>query len=69
MGRKAANAGKVPKYLKDAVEKLVKDAIDAPKASLTDRCKAIDRGLKLAAIEAKLDDAGYGAGFDDTPED
>ena len=63
MPKKAASAGKVPKYLKDAVEKMVKAALDDPKSSLTDRCKAIDRGLKLAAIEAKLDDPGYGAGF------
>lgn len=68
MSRKSNNAGKVPKYLKDAVEALVKDTLKDTKASLTDRCKAVDRGLKLAAIEAKMDDAGYGAGFGE-PED
>lgn len=63
MPKKSNTAGKVPKYLKDAVEKMVKAALEDEKSSLTDRCKAIDRGLKLAAIEAKLDDPGYGGGF------
>ncbi len=66
---KKGNAGKVPAYLKSAVEKMIKDVLENEKSTLTDRCKAIDRGLKLAAIEAKLDDAGYGAGFGDTEGD
>lgn len=64
-----AKNGKVPAYLKTAVEELVKAAVKDPKATLTDKCKAIDRGLKLAAIEAKLDDAGYGSGFGDDKGD
>ncbi len=42
------------------------------KHSLTDRCKVIDRALKLEAIKMKQDDSGYGAGFVDDltpPED
>lgn len=62
---KKAQSGKVPAYLKNAVEKMIKDCIADEKSSLTDRCKALDRGLKLAAIEAKLDDANFGTGFTD----
>lgn len=69
MPKQSKTAGKVPKYLKDAVEKMIKDALENEKSSLTDRCKAIDRGLKLAAIEAKLDDPGYGGGFGDDSGD
>ena len=54
---------KVDPSLKRAVSKLLKETMDAPKATLSDKCKAIDRALKLAAIEAKMDDSGYGSGF------
>lgn len=65
MPKKSKTAGAVPEYLKTAVEAMVKAAIADPTATLTDKCKAIDRGLKLAAIEAKMDDSGYGSGFGD----
>jgi len=64
----AGQTNKVPAYLKKAVEDLVRAAVNDKKASLTDKCKAIDRGLKLAAIEAKMEDAGFGSGFADDSE-
>ena len=30
-----------------------------------DRMRLFDRGLKLEAIKSKMDDQGYGSGFDD----
>lgn len=63
MSRKTDKTSKVPAYLKKAVEDLVKEAIGKEGASLTDKCKAIDRGLKLAAIEAKMESSDFGSGF------
>ena len=37
--------------------------------SLTDKVKVADRGLKLEAIKAKLDDSGYGTQFTDDDDD
>lgn len=37
--------------------------------TLTDVMKIIDRKLKLEAIRAKFDDAGYGSGFTPQGED
>lgn len=71
-------APKINQRLKKAIDKMVKEVMSGekddngkPLYSLTDKCKVVDRALKLAAIEAKADDAGYGAGFgaDDKDED
>ena len=50
--------------LEKAVKELVKSAT-TPK----DKMAAIDRWLKLEAIKAKMQDDGFGAGFDDTADD
>lgn len=76
------SSAKVDPALKKAIDKLVKEVTldkknedGKPKYTLTDVMKVIDRKLKLAAIEAKVDDSGYGSGFgvgepeDDDAED
>lgn len=62
MARNAPGKGVDP-ALKKAIAKLLKDTMVDPQATLTDKMKVIDRALKLSAIEAKLGDDGYGAGF------
>ena len=68
MSRNAS--AKVDPKLKKAIDALLKKVTldklgddGKPLYSLTVVMKVIDRKLKLAAIEAKVDDAGYGAGF------
>lgn len=55
--------------LKEVMDDKKKDAKGNPLYTLTDRCKVIDRALKLEAIKAKTVDGDYGSGFDDDPED
>lgn len=63
---KGDKKSKLDKSLKDAVAKLLKDVMaDGSNATLTDKCRVVDRALKLAAIEAKMDDPGFGSGFSD----
>lgn len=65
MPRKPKSA--IDPELKKAVSKLLKDTMGDATSSLTDKCKAVDRALKLAQIEAKIDDPGYGSGFGEEP--
>lgn len=67
MSRRAQS--KVDPDLKKAIKQMVKDVSGGANVSLTDKCKVIDRALKLAAIEAKLDDPGFGTGFKDNDGD
>lgn len=64
-----AKKSKLDKSLKDAVAKLLKETMDSATATLTDKCRVIDRALKLQAIEAKMDDPGFGTGFSNTEEE
>lgn len=60
---------KIDPKLVSAVDALLKQVtldkmLDGkPVFTLTDVMKVIDRKLKLEAIRAKFDDAGYGSGF------
>ena len=63
MAKRGGNAARVDPKLKKFINKLMTDAMNDQEASLTDKVKVIDRALKLAAIEAKFDDGGYGTGF------
>lgn len=58
-------ASKVNAELKKAVADMLKSVMKDTTATLTDKCKVVDRALKLAAIEAKMEDAGYGSGFEE----
>lgn len=63
MAKKEASKG-VSAPLKNAIGKLLKDVMDKDSThSLTDKVKVIDRALKLAAIEAKLGDEGFGKAY------
>jgi len=49
--------------LAKAVQKMLRDVMKDPASSLTDKCKAVDRALKLEQIKQRLNDDGYGTGF------
>lgn len=73
MGRRSKK-GRPNADLEDFINRLLREVQsgtdgEGKKYSLTDKVKVIDRGLKMAAINAKLDDPGYGSGFSDPSED
>ena len=49
--------------LESAIGKLLREVMDDPNASLTDKSRVIDRALKLEAIRLKASDAEWGSGF------
>ena len=49
--------------LETAVAKMLKQVMDDKEASLTDKCKVIDRALNLEKIKAKINDDEWGSGF------
>jgi hypothetical protein len=51
--------------LETQISKLIKDTMKSADATLTDKTKVLDRGLKLAQIIAKIDDPSGNAGFSD----
>lgn len=73
MPRRKDTNGKVNPKLTKAIESMLAEVMadgeGKKKVSLTDKCKVIDRALKLEAIRAKLDDAGYGTGFTQPGDD
>jgi len=55
--------------LESAIAKLLKDVMDDPAASLTDKSRVIDRALKLEAIRLKATSEDWGSGFLDGDDD
>ena len=57
--------------LEEAVDQLLKQVMNDPTASLTDKTKVLDRALKLEQIKQKIADDEWGKGFfsDDEGED
>ena len=57
--------------LEEAVDQLLKQVMNDPMASLTDKTKVLDRALKLEQIKQKIADDEWGKGFfsDDEGED
>jgi hypothetical protein len=51
--------------LEKQISQLMKETMKSPDATLTDKTKVLDRGLKLAQIIAKIDDPSGNAGFSD----
>jgi hypothetical protein len=49
--------------LEKAINKLLAQVMTDPEATITDKVKVLDRGLKLEALKMKDDDAGWGTGF------
>ena len=49
--------------LEDAVSQLLKEVMADEKASLTDKCKVIDRSINIEKLKQKLSDEEWGSGF------
>jgi hypothetical protein len=49
--------------LEEAISKLLKQVMDDPTATLTDKAKILDRALKLEALKQKADLDEWGSGF------
>jgi len=54
--------------LETAIEKLLEDVMADPMASLTDKCKVLDRAINVEKLKQKLSDEEWGSGFI-TPDD
>ena len=49
--------------LEEAVSKLLKEVMADETASLTDKCKVIDRAVNIEKLKQKISDDEWGAGF------
>lgn len=69
-----AGKGKVNSKLEKMITDLLKEVNSGKnddgtaKYSLTDKMKVVDRALKLEALKLKVDDSGYGSGFEPEQE-
>jgi len=68
MSRKSKDKGINPdldKFISD----LMKQVLNDPEASVTDKVKVLDRALKLEALKMKDSDDAWGSGFMDVDDD
>lgn len=68
MSRKSKDKGINPdldKFISD----LMKQVMNDPDASVTDKVKVLDRALKLEALKMKDSDDAWGSGFMDVDDD
>ena len=49
--------------LESAVERLLQEVMADPMASLTDKCKVIDRMVNIEKLKQKISDDEWGSGF------
>lgn len=49
--------------LEEGIKQLLEQVMADPEASLTDKCKVIDRALNLEKIKQKMADDAFGSGF------
>jgi len=49
--------------LEDAVSKLLQEVMLDTTASLTDKCKVIDRAINIEKLKQKISDDEWGSGF------
>jgi hypothetical protein len=49
--------------LEQAISTLLKEGMNDPQATLTDKCKILDRALNLEKIKLKISDEEWGSGF------
>ena len=49
--------------LEQAINNLLKQVMNDSTASLTDKCKVIDRALNIEKIKQKISDDEWGSGF------
>ena len=55
--------------LEDAVSKLLLQVMSDDMASLTDKCKVIDRAINIEKLKQKISDDEWGSGFIDTGDE
>jgi hypothetical protein len=55
--------------LESALNDLLKSVMADPTASLTDKCKVIDRVINIEKIKQKISDEEWGSGFATPDED
>jgi hypothetical protein len=55
--------------LETAIEVLLADVMNDPEASLTDKCKVLDRAINVEKLKQKLSDEEWGSGFIATDDD
>jgi hypothetical protein len=55
--------------LEDAVSQLLREVMADEKASLTDKCKVIDRSINIEKLKQKLSDDEWGSGFINPDDD
>jgi hypothetical protein len=55
--------------LERAIEKLLKEVMADPSASLTDKCKVLDRSINVEKLKQKISDDEWGSGFIATDEE
>lgn len=55
--------------LEQAIGQLLKEVMNDPTASLTDKSKVLDRALKLEQIKQKISDDEWGKGFFTTEDE
>jgi hypothetical protein len=55
--------------LETAIEKLLADVMADPMASLTDKCKVLDRAINVEKLKQKISDDEWGSGFIATEDD
>jgi len=49
--------------LEDAIATLLKDVMSDPEATLTDKCKVLDRAINVEKLKQKISDDEWGSGF------
>ena len=49
--------------LENAIEQLLTSVMADPMASLTDKCKVIDRAINVETLKQKISDDEWGSGF------
>jgi len=49
--------------LEDAVSQLLREVMADTNASLTDKCKVIDRSINIEKLKQKISDDEWGSGF------
>lgn len=55
--------------LENAIEQLLTSVMADPMASLTDKCKVLDRAINVEKLKQKLSDEEWGSGFIATEDD
>ena len=55
--------------LEEAVSQLLKEVMANETASLTDKCKVIDRAINIEKLKQKISDDEWGSGFANEEEE